>query len=134
MLLCYCTVMEDAIEAVKIGKISLRQAAKDYNVSRSTLKRRLEGMNSGKVGRPTKFTTEDETGFANLLMSCAAWGVPISIELFRKVVMRFGLLRGTVQYLTWLIDSLICSSLFTVAVTLFERYYLTISITKKYCN
>ena len=52
--------MEKALNAVRQGK-SVRQAAKEFNISYSMLQRRSRGKNTGKQGGQTVLTKEQES-------------------------------------------------------------------------
>ena len=45
-------------------------------------------------GRPTKFTADEEKTMEDLLLNCAKIGVPLSIQLFYKVVDQISLDKG----------------------------------------
>lgn len=68
---------ENAVNAVKEKKMSIREAAKHYKVPKSTICDRLQGKKP-KVGRPQELTEEEEKLLVQRLMVMADWGFPIT--------------------------------------------------------
>ena len=68
--------MVHAMEAVRSGKMGQNQAAKTYDVPRTTLKDRLSGrVKHGKKSGPEPYlTTEEEAELAEFLKQCARMG------------------------------------------------------------
>ena len=68
--------MVQAMEAVRSGKMGQNQAAKTYDVPRTTLKDRLSGrVKHGKKSGPEPYlTTEEEAELAEFLKQCARMG------------------------------------------------------------
>ena len=100
--------MEDVIESVKSGGLSVRAAAAEWGVPRSTLRDRLKG--DGNIrgrGRPRLFSAKEEEGLEELAISCAELGVPISKMLFMKVARNFAVSLGKFICLVGSIDSVI---------------------------
>ena len=60
--------LKQAIQAVKINKLSVYKAAKDGNVPRSTLNNHITGKSKGcKRGRPTAFSETEEKVLADYI-------------------------------------------------------------------
>ncbi|KAG8224511.1 hypothetical protein J437_LFUL004994 [Ladona fulva] len=66
--------------------MSQKQAADHYNISRSTIKRRLKNDLPIKPRRPTVFTSDEEMAFASLLDKVCDFGFPVDELDFRYIV------------------------------------------------
>lgn len=68
--------MEKAVEAVNIQKLSIRRAAQQYNIPKSTLADRISGrIQIGAVSGPPKYLTSlEEEELATFLCRCGAMG------------------------------------------------------------
>ena len=69
-------VLCQAIEKVQKGT-SIRQAATQFNIPKSTFHRKLQGLHMEPIGRPTCLSSE-ETTFVNHFIVVAEWGFPFS--------------------------------------------------------
>ena len=71
--------MDKAMEAVKDG-MSIRRAAEEFNLPKSTLGDRISGrtLHGAKSGRPKYLTDEEEDILVKFLLKCAAIGYPRS--------------------------------------------------------
>ncbi|OQV12362.1 hypothetical protein BV898_13390 [Hypsibius exemplaris] len=72
------SALDEAIEAVIVGGVSVRQAAENFEIGRTTLHRHLEKADIGPPGRRTKFMAEEELVICDLLLRCAEIGIPLS--------------------------------------------------------
>lgn len=81
--------LEQAIEAVRERRMSLRQAAKDYEVPRATLCDRLKEDAQEKLGRPTELTMEEEAVLVERLIIMGNWGFPLSTNDLRHVIQTY---------------------------------------------
>ena len=89
-----CTVLEAAIQAVRETGMSTREAAKEFRISHATLSRRLKSPISKPSGGQQKFSQEEDQTFADLLLFCADFGVPMSKESLRNVIFTVGQNKG----------------------------------------
>ena len=68
--------LENAIEAVKSGKLKLTDAANTYDIPQSTICRKYRNLNctQDKAGHPTLFTPEEENSFIRNILILSEWG------------------------------------------------------------
>ena len=79
--------LTEAMEEVKEGRMSERQAAKEFNVPRSTLKDRLaERIKEEKAGRPTVLSVEEELILVERLILHGEWGFPLTPLCLRHTI------------------------------------------------
>lgn len=83
--------MDKAIQAVKDGGISIRQAAEEFNVPKSTLGDRISGrtLHGAKSGKSKYLGDEEEDILVKFLLKCAAIGYPRSRKEVIAMVQRF---------------------------------------------
>jgi len=82
--------LSEALEEVKAGRMSERQAAKEYSVPRSTLKDRLaERVQNEKAGRPTVLSTEEELILVERLILLGEWGFPLTTRCLRHTIQAY---------------------------------------------
>ncbi len=75
-----------AIQAVKNGEMSSREAARQFEVPRTSLQDRLSGKSGDKVGRPTELLSEEETLLVERILLMGTWGFPLSrMDLARLI-------------------------------------------------
>ena len=69
--------MCEALKAVKLQGKGLRQAARDFDVPVTTLKRRVDGTVpvNAKPGPATVLTMEEEEKLINIALTCVTWDV-----------------------------------------------------------
>jgi len=69
-----------AIQSVKVDGVSVRQAAKDYDVTRQSLQRRINGeiALNARPGRMKYFSDSEEKEIKNWIFSNVDQGFPIS--------------------------------------------------------
>lgn len=82
--------IQAALEAIRERDISVRQAAKEFNINRMTLQRRVNGTHGGKWGGQPKFAPAEETKMAEILGHYVDSGLPVSKLMMKKVVYSFG--------------------------------------------
>ena len=72
--------MDKAIKAVIDDGMSIRRAAEEFNVPKSTLGDRISGrtLHGASSGRPKYLTDEEEDILVKFLLKCAAIGYPCS--------------------------------------------------------
>ena len=89
--------MERAIDAVRNQGLTVRRAAEEYSIPKSTLHDRLSGrVQAGACSGPPKYLTdEEENELEEFLVGCASVGYARScqqvIQLMQEVVIRKGL-------------------------------------------
>lgn len=75
--------LEKAINEVKSGAISLREAQDKFKIPKSTIQRKkIKDLHMGKVGRPSELNDVEEDKLVQGLIILADWGTPLtSFEL-----------------------------------------------------
>ena len=75
------------MKLVKLNKKSLRQAAREYDVPLTTLKRRVDGEVSlnAKPGPPTVLTREEEEKLCEYCLTMCDMGYGLTVEYIRRV-------------------------------------------------
>lgn len=82
--------LQEAIEAVTAGRMSLREASCTYGVPKATLcDRTKENGTSGKLGRPTELSEEEENLLVERLILLGQWGFPLTKVGLRKLVQEY---------------------------------------------
>ena len=66
------------INLVKTKRISLRKAAKEFGVPKSTIDNKVKGKHQKKVGGQTRLTKETENMLVNVIDTFIAWKMPLS--------------------------------------------------------
>ena len=79
--------MSEAMKLVKLNEKSLRQAAREYDVPLTTLKRRVDGEVSlnAKPGPPTVLTREEEKKLCEYYLTMCDMGYGLTVEDIRRV-------------------------------------------------
>ena len=79
--------MSEAMKLVKLNEKSLRQAAREYDVPLTTLKRRADGEVSlnAKPGPPTVLTREEEKKLCEFYLTMCDMGYGLTVEDIRRV-------------------------------------------------
>ena len=89
--------MQKAVEAVQVGGLTIRRAAEEYGVPRSTLHDRVSGrVQAGEHSGPPRYLNdEEENELEDFLTGCASVGFARSrqqvIQLVQEAVSRKGL-------------------------------------------
>lgn len=78
--------LQEAIDKIKSGQMGQREAAKQYNIPRSTLKNKLAGRYNKAVGHPTTLTLEEEEIVANHIIAVSQQGIPVSLQDVRIIL------------------------------------------------
>jgi len=79
--------MSEALKAVKLNEKGLRQAAREFDVPVTTLKRRVDGevpLNA-KPGPPTVLTKEEEDKLCNYCFAMCDMGYGLTVEDVKRV-------------------------------------------------
>lgn len=80
------TKLEQAIESVKAGNNSIREAAVAFGVPKSTLHNRLHIPHPQPIGRPRALTDAEEKELVATLSIASAWGFPIEVADIPRIV------------------------------------------------
>ena len=72
-------VLQKAIADVKDGKRSASDAARHYNIPRTTLNDKVKGIHSGKYGKKTKLSVEEESALVEYITYMDKIGHPLGI-------------------------------------------------------
>lgn len=70
--------LEKAAFLVKTKRISLRKAAKEFGIPKSTIDNKVKGKHQKKVGGQTRLTEETENMLVNVIDTFIAWKMPLS--------------------------------------------------------
>ncbi|XP_055838495.1 uncharacterized protein LOC129906661 [Episyrphus balteatus] len=81
--------LEDALLQVREGKISLNKAAKEFNISRSTLQNKIKKLHTKSVGGPTALLEDEEACIVKMLLTTSNWGFPLATLDLRHITKRF---------------------------------------------
>lgn len=87
-------MLKMAVKAVVENGMSLRKAAEQFNVKRSTLADRVKGKHSKSQGGQTVLSPETERLLVNRLILCASWGFPLTLFDLRIIVKAYLDRRG----------------------------------------
>ncbi|OQV20776.1 hypothetical protein BV898_05353 [Hypsibius exemplaris] len=86
--------MANACKAVHDQNVPIRQAARQFGVSSTTLHRHLKNPTVKPRGKPCKFTEAENEAIAQLLLRFADVGGSLSKNLIKKVVIAVGTAKG----------------------------------------
>lgn len=75
-----------AVQEIKAGRISLREASKRYKISLGTLSRKCRNKHMNTFGRPTVLSKEEESKIVEGLLVAAEWGFPLTTHDLRNVI------------------------------------------------
>ncbi|GAU89114.1 hypothetical protein RvY_01705 [Ramazzottius varieornatus] len=89
------------------------QAAEKFGIPPSTLRDRLNGRHTKKIGRPTSFTEEEELEICDILLSCMKVGAPLNKQKLTGIVRAIGLAKGKLALMSPLCKA-VCSLLVLV--------------------
>lgn len=81
--------MNKAIRQVQSHKMSVREAALEYGVKKSTLQDRVREKVTDKLGRPTVLEREEEIILVERLVLMARWGFPLTCKDLRMLVKEY---------------------------------------------
>jgi len=80
---------EEALEAVRSKRMSIRAAAKHYGVPRVTMMDRLSERRGSRLGKPTELSAEEEDYMVERLVLMGTWGFPIIKKELTLMVKRY---------------------------------------------
>lgn len=78
--------LQEALENVKSGNLSLREAEKKYNIDKSLLWRRIHNLNRSKQGRKTVLSREKEIDLSEKIKTMAKWGWALTRLEIKNIV------------------------------------------------
>ena len=79
-------ILDQCLEAVRSGKLSIRKAAQEFKIPRSTIQNKLKGAHSGAIGRGCVFSEEEEKIFTSRIDLLTDWGFPIDFQDLRVLI------------------------------------------------
>lgn len=86
--------LQRAVEAVRSGRLTVRKAAEQYNIPKSTINRKVRGKHMNPVGHPTVLSREDEEMLVQNIVIAGNWGFPFSRKDIQYVVKSYLDRRG----------------------------------------
>ena len=69
--------LEECIESVKSGTLSINKASKTFNIPRGTIQNKMKNIHPKSVGPPTTFTRHKEELFMTRVITMCNWGFPL---------------------------------------------------------
>ncbi|KAI5692914.1 hypothetical protein M8J75_003902 [Diaphorina citri] len=72
------TKLEEVLRKLKSKEITQRQAEKQYEIPRSTLKRKLKGESLKKPGGQPVIDLNTEEKFKDYIVACSMFGFPLA--------------------------------------------------------
>lgn len=81
-------ILEEALNKIANGEISILAASKAYKISYGTLHNKFNGKHVKKCGHPTIFSEKEEMDFLTAAMKCGKWGFPLTL-MDLKLVIKF---------------------------------------------
>ena len=87
--------LRTAVEKVKLGRMSIREASATYAVPYTTLQRWVKNPNLKKYGGQTALTEVEEEYLVQGLLECAKWGFPLQRRDILNIVQCYLNRRGT---------------------------------------
>ena len=75
-----------AMESIQDVRMSVRKAAEEFNVHRTTLMNRIHKRTSDKLGRPCELTEDEENLLTGRIKLMGDWGFPLTMIDVRKLV------------------------------------------------
>ena len=89
--------LTSAIHAVNSSSMSIRKASKEFKIPFGTLRNKIKGLHSGKVGRPFRLSTECEVQILETIDCLATWRVPLTAQSLCHMVKGYLDSRGVVD-------------------------------------
>lgn len=78
-----------AVNAVKTGAMSSREAENQFNIPRKTILNKVKEKHCEKVGHPTALTNIEERHFVDVLIACAEYGSPLTMIEMRMLIKNY---------------------------------------------
>ena len=89
--------LTSAIRAVNSSSMSIRKASKEFKIPFGTLRNKIKGLHSGKVGRPFRLSTECEVQILETIDCLATWRIPLTAQSLCHMVKGYLDSRGVVD-------------------------------------
>lgn len=86
--------LQKALNEIKRGYKSIRQASEYYKIPKSTLHDKIKGKKSGKHGGQTKLSPEEEKLLTEAITKFSEWGFPMTRRDIRGLVKNYFDRRG----------------------------------------
>lgn len=71
--------LNEALEQIVEGKLSLNKASKQYKIPYGTLHNRYNGKHGRTTGGQTALTAAEDRAIIQALTTCSDWGFPLSL-------------------------------------------------------
>ena len=81
--------LTEAINVIKNGSMSLRNASKHYKIPLGTLHNKLKQKHTYNVGHPRVFTDEEEMCFVNHIITVSVWKFPFEHKDIRVLIKNY---------------------------------------------
>ncbi|KAJ4449942.1 hypothetical protein ANN_01349, partial [Periplaneta americana] len=81
--------LEEALTKVATGKLSIRAASNQYNISFGTLYNKFKGLHTKKPGGQTVLSELEEKCIIREIVKCGDWGFPISMLDLRMFIKHY---------------------------------------------
>lgn len=81
--------VEKAVEEVRSGKLSIREAADKYNVDKMKIQRTIKGKHTKKYGGQTVLTQTEENIIVDRLLLASQWGFPFTTYEIRIIIQHY---------------------------------------------
>ena len=78
-----------ALQVVNDGNMSIRKAAKQYGVPFTTIRDRVAGKSTSKVGCPTFLTEDEEAIISERLSVFGTWGFPLTTKDLTSLIKNY---------------------------------------------
>ena len=69
--------LEECIESVKSGTLSINKASKTFNIPKGTIQNKMKNIHPKSVGPPTTITRHKEELFMTRVITMCNWGFPL---------------------------------------------------------
>lgn len=75
-----------SLRRVRSRELSCKKASEDYKIPRRTIRNKLKGKHTKKIGKPTIFTPEEEAAFVKCIVKLSEYGFPLDAFDLKHVV------------------------------------------------
>ena len=79
-------ILEECVRRVKSGNLTQRDAEKEYNITRSTIKNKLSGKHPKRVGQPPVLSFDEERLILNRVQLVCDYGFPATPQVVRYYI------------------------------------------------
>jgi predicted transcriptional regulator len=87
--------LEKALREIRSKKMSMVEAAEHYNISKSTLWRKLKNLHMKKHGGQTVLTKMEEDNISEIILFAADWGYPLEKDDVNDLIQSYLDRKGT---------------------------------------